>query len=220
MNKYFRLVYFLGMCQAESDNQGAPKTKCENKKYRRILFFYRNLPSRIRCIYIYIKNIYLYKYIIYIIYTIRVPPQKNPPLNPQRKKHHSKKREATRPTKPVPALRSKTRAPGEPRVPGGWKFQTSMEFPGSQTTYIYCQLGDCIYHLPPIKGTRNSYWKPPKKNARKNGGRLGGWIIPRYWGSSWDIWDGIPPFFLKGKYYYKSLKLYCSGTRRAQSKQL
>ena len=23
---------------------------------------------------------------------------------------------------------------------------------------LYCQLGDYIYHLPPIKGTRNSYW--------------------------------------------------------------
>ena len=30
------------------------------------------------------------------------------------------------------------------------------------TTYIpliYCLLGDYMYHLPPIKGTRNSYWK-------------------------------------------------------------
>ena len=24
---------------------------------------------------------------------------------------------------------------------------------------IYCQLGDYIYNLPPIKGTRNSYWQ-------------------------------------------------------------
>ena len=38
---------------------------------------------------------------------------------------------------------------------------SSMEFPGSLNKWyisgIYCQLGDYIYHLPPMKGPRNSY---------------------------------------------------------------
>ena len=45
-----------------------------------------------------------------------------------------------------------------PLIGGGYHIITQLAVYTTYIPLIYCQLGDYIYHLPPIKGTRKLHW--------------------------------------------------------------
>ena len=69
-----------------------------------------------------------------------------------------------------------------PLIGGRWYIITQLAIYKWYISGIYCQLGDYISPIPPIKGTRNSYWLctgdgPPTPQFHDSFGHVGHGVI-------------------------------------------